>query len=304
MQASRAPDLGPLLAIGPLAHDPLDREVPQTARASRDTTTAADSAFESIRTLFAVNVHTNAAALRADAGAIDSSASSAPFGGTIAIVRQLMAAMRTPDATPKVGGRLSVGHLAFDINDVHSSRLARAAGLDDDWRAIAAEGLTGKHARFALARMPQGVLHRNFGNLRDNVNGGFRQFDTFEEGIHAADMNLLDYGVHHHITTITGIVNRWAPAGDGDNNPSAYAASVSRTTGIGADDPIDLKNSAVRHRILAAMFDVESPGWRLAMQQPDTAFAALTNPPPRRKATPFAPAIQPASEAQPEADDV
>lgn len=199
---------------------------------------------------------------------------------------------------PLQGGRLSVGALAFDI---HRARLAGASGVDD-WRDVAASGLKGNHWAFNPASMPLGVRNRNFGNLRDRNTGGFQQFDTFEQGIHAADMNLLDYGIHHNINTINGIINRWAPAGDGDNNPNAYAAAVSKTTGIAVDDVIDLRNARVRQRILAAMFDVESPGWRVAMQQSPTAFAALVKLPPR-KAPKTEPATLPASEAQPPATD-
>lgn len=276
-----------------MARDIRNRQVSQAVVAAMSpSSVAVDPSVESLSALFEANVQSITPATAS------SRARLAPFAGELAAMRVF-----EDSAKPTGSGSrsLSVGALAFNIR---STRLVSASGVDD-WRAVAASGLKGTHWAFNPAAMPLGVRNRNPGNLRDRNTGGFQQFDTFEQGIHAADMNLLDYGVHHNITTIQGIVNRWAPAGDGDNNPQIYAAAVSKSTGIAVDETIDLRNARVRQRILAAMFDVESPGWRVAMQQPDTAFASLGNKLPRRKASNNAPTIAPAipaSDAQPDTD--
>lgn len=103
-----------------------------------------------------------------------------------------------------------------------------------------------------------GVRNNNFGNLKDAQTGQFRQFSTPQQGMQAADDNLSAYGTKYGINTISGIVNRWAPKGDGNNDPAAYAATVAKATGIAPDQKVDLSDKATRTKILNAMFDVES----------------------------------------------
>lgn len=112
-----------------------------------------------------------------------------------------------------------------------------------------------------------GIRNNNPGNLKDPMTGQFQTFASQSQGVQAADQNLLAYQTKHGIDTISGITNRWAPAGDGNNNPVAYAATVAAATGIPADQKIDLTNPAVRTKVLNAMFDVETPGWKGADQQ-------------------------------------
>ncbi len=161
-------------------------------------------------------------------------------------------------------------NLAVPMPTAQPSRLA--AGIFSlDAFIQANEGGTSQpaaNARSSASRFVSlGVRNKNPGNLRDRDTGNFAQFDTLRQGIHAADMNLLDYQVHHGIRTIEAVVNRWAPKGDGNNDPAAYAAAVSKSTGIGVDEQIDLTDATVRTRVLSAMFDVESPGWRQAALQ-------------------------------------
>lgn len=120
----------------------------------------------------------------------------------------------------------------------------------------------------------QGVRNNNPGNLKDPSTGQFQTFSTPQQGIQAADANLLGYQTKHGINTIQGIVSRWAPAGDGNNDPVAYAAAVSKATGIAPGQPVDLTQPGVRSQILNAMFDVESPGWRAAQTKPPAGAAS------------------------------
>ncbi|PRZ51228.1 hypothetical protein BX589_12069 [Paraburkholderia fungorum] len=120
-----------------------------------------------------------------------------------------------------------------------------------------------------------GIRNNNPGNLKDPKTGQFQSFATQQEGIAAADANLLAYQTKHGINTIDGIVNRWAPSGDGNNNPTAYAASVSKATGFAPDQQIDLSDKATRTKVLNAMFNVETPGWQAG------GGTAPTNPDPR-----------------------
>lgn len=107
-----------------------------------------------------------------------------------------------------------------------------------------------------------GIVNNNPGNLKDPKTGQFMTFASPQDGIAAADQNLLGYQTQHGINTLNGITARWAPKGDGNNDPAAYAQAVSQATGIAPDQKIDLTNPAVRGKVLQAMFDVETPGWR------------------------------------------
>jgi soluble lytic murein transglycosylase len=140
-------------------------------------------------------------------------------------------------------------------------------GAKEVWaRDLGQSSVTAGGPAISATNQSRGVRNNNFGNLKD-ASGNFQQFDTPEQGIAAADANLAAYGSKHGINTLAGVINRWAPASDG-NNDAAYIASVSKATGIGANDPINLGDKAVRAKILPAMFDVESPGWRNAQSSP------------------------------------
>jgi hypothetical protein len=114
------------------------------------------------------------------------------------------------------------------------------------------------------ASTPVGIQNNNFGNIKA-PNGGFARYDTPQAGVDAADKLLVAYGAKHGINTIAGIANRWAPKGDGNNDPVAKAAAMAQISGIPANQPINLSDPGTRARILPALFDTETPGWRNAL---------------------------------------
>jgi hypothetical protein len=134
-------------------------------------------------------------------------------------------------------------------------------------------------------QVPVGIRNNNFGNIK-GANGQFATYDTPQAGIDAADKLLLNYGAKYGINTISGIANRWAPKGDGDNNPTAKAQAMAAASGVGVNEPINLSDPAVRSRILPALFDTETPGWRNAVgvnqapqQQPQRGGPMAAQPP-------------------------
>lgn len=56
-------------------------------------------------------------------------------------------------------------------------------------------------------------------------NGDFARFDSLENGIRAAIVNLHSYITIHNTNTIRTIIERWAPSSD-DNDDSAYEQTV------------------------------------------------------------------------------
>ena len=133
----------------------------------------------------------------------------------------------------------------------------------------------------ASPQVPVGIRNNNFGNIK-GADGQFATYDTPQAGINAADQLLATYGAKHGINTIAGIANRWAPAGDGSNNPTAKAAAISAASGVPANQPINLADPAMRARILPALFDTETPGWRNAIggTQPAPAHGPMAAQPP------------------------
>jgi hypothetical protein len=95
--------------------------------------------------------------------------------------------------------------------------------------------------------------------------GRFAVFESPEQGIAAADALLMRYGMQGR-NTPAKIIEKWAPAGDG-NNVSAYAGSVAKALGIGPNDPIPMEDPAARRALIDAMSAVEN-GKRGGQPQP------------------------------------
>jgi hypothetical protein len=110
--------------------------------------------------------------------------------------------------------------------------------------------------------------------------GRFGRFDTMDNGINAADRLLQSYA-GRGLNTPQAIINRWAPAGDGNNNPTAYANTIARELGIAPDAPIDMADPATRRRLIDAMAKVENG-------RPLSAGAPAGQPQPQPQAQPGA----------------
>lgn len=100
-----------------------------------------------------------------------------------------------------------------------------------------------------------GLRQHNPGNLRSwgkaPVMDGFAAFNSDQAGLLAMGLNLRRYG-SRGIDTISGIVNRWAPASDG-NNVGAYIADLSRQTGFGANQHLNLNDAKVLAPLMAGI---------------------------------------------------
>ncbi|KFB89628.1 hypothetical protein CR62_16725 [Serratia grimesii] len=110
------------------------------------------------------------------------------------------------------------------------------------------------HGNSSAAR---GLRNNNPGNIEASdknpwegqagSDGRFAKFETPEHGIRALGKNLLAYKAKG-IDTVSEIVNRWAPASDG-NNTDAYIKALCGALGVGANDQLDMSNP----RTLAAL---------------------------------------------------
>ena len=66
--------------------------------------------------------------------------------------------------------------------------------------------------------------------------GGFGKFDNITNGTNAM-YALIDYYAGQGYT-IQQMINKWAPAGQGNNNPISYAASIGAALGVDPNTPL------------------------------------------------------------------
>lgn len=125
----------------------------------------------------------------------------------------------------------------------------------------------GGSAAPATSGDPRGIRNNNPLNLEaspftqrqpgfSGSDGRFGRFGSMEQGLAAADNLLQSYG-QRGINTISGIINRWAPANDG-NPVNNYAQFVARKAGVDPNAPINMNDPAIRQRIVGAMAEFEN----------------------------------------------
>lgn len=142
------------------------------------------------------------------------------------------------------------------------------------WFSKGAPVLKGPHTTIRDWRNPYAAnMRHNPGNLRSapgvTSTGGFANFPTEKAGIRAMGTLLQKYPSRYGADTISSIINRYAPASDG-NNDAAYIANVSRWTGFGPNQKLNLQNPLVLGKLVTAMSRQE--GHRIGSQ---AVFAAL-----------------------------
>ncbi len=101
-------------------------------------------------------------------------------------------------------------------------------------------------------QMPRGIRNNNPGNIRlnkikwqgaadDQMDGEFVQFSDPVWGIRALARVLRTYQKKHNLTTITDIINRWAPPSENDSQ--SYVDHVSKMSGYEPFQQLDLINN-------------------------------------------------------------
>lgn len=116
-------------------------------------------------------------------------------------------------------------------------------------------------------QQPRGIRNNNPGNIRRNSDvfqgekipsgdRSFKQFKTMAYGYRAVFCILRTYYRNYSLRTIRQLIGRWAPANE--NDTAAYIATVSKLSGIPADDPLDTNLREPMIRIVAAMSEVEN----------------------------------------------
>lgn len=128
----------------------------------------------------------------------------------------------------------------------------------------------------------RGLRNNNPGNIEANdanpwegqtgSDGRFATFETAEHGIRALGKNLLSYQ-RQGIDTVTDVVNRWAPAADG-NNTDSYIKALCSALGVGANDQLDMTNPRTLAALCAGIVNHENGNQPYSEDQINTGVSA------------------------------
>lgn len=91
--------------------------------------------------------------------------------------------------------------------------------------------------------------------------GKFAVFPTLDEGVLASAKQLQIYGARG-INTVSDIAKNWAPPNE--NDTEEYIRHVVRTTGLGANDRLNLNDPAILAKLISAMAEKEGAGNRVS----------------------------------------
>ncbi|MCQ0732800.1 hypothetical protein L1C79_14370 [Klebsiella pneumoniae] len=134
------------------------------------------------------------------------------------------------------------------------------------------------HGNSSAAR---GLRNNNPGNIEAGSNswdgqagsdGRFAKFVTPEHGIRALGKNLLSYQRQGY-DTVSEIVNRWAPASDG-NNTEAYIAALCKKLNITPNDQLNMSDINTLRQLCAGIIQHESGKQPYSEDQLNTGVSA------------------------------
>ncbi|EJE5239525.1 hypothetical protein M4813_001362 [Escherichia coli] len=91
--------------------------------------------------------------------------------------------------------------------------------------------------------------------------GKFAVFPTLDEGVLASAKQLQIYGTRG-INTVSDILKKWAPSNE--NDTAEYIRHVVKTTGLGANDRLNLNDPAILAKLISAMSTKEGAGNRVS----------------------------------------
>ncbi|HDT1287345.1 TPA: hypothetical protein QHR42_001719 [Enterobacter asburiae] len=91
--------------------------------------------------------------------------------------------------------------------------------------------------------------------------GKFAVFPTLDEGVLASAKQLQIYGTRG-INTVSEIAKKWAPSNE--NDTAEYIRHVVKTTGLGANDRLNLNDPAILAKLISAMSTKEGAGNRVS----------------------------------------
>lgn len=99
-------------------------------------------------------------------------------------------------------------------------------------------------------------------------NGRYAAFDSPDQGYGVMSKVLDTYGQKHGLTSVSGIVNRWAPPNVDNNSTGDYIKRVSSSLGIDPNAPVPPERRADLMRAMATVEAGRAPAGLSAAQPP------------------------------------
>jgi len=133
---------------------------------------------------------------------------------------------------------------------------------------------------YMQSREPRGIRNNNPGNIENNginwnglssqqTDSRFYQFESPEYGIRAMARILNNYQTLYGISTIRGLVDRWAPPNE--NDTESYITHVAKAAGVGPDQVIDVAQHL--DKIIPVMIKHENGKQPYSMAQIETGIS-------------------------------
>lgn len=174
--------------------------------------------------------------------------------------------------------RQGYGAKAVDKALIESKRqLAKSAFM----QALAQEDYAG--AERILGGQSGGTLSErnvsanNYGNVK-NTRGGYNAYATKQDGLMAVGERVLRYSNAPEngweAKTLLDMVNIYAPAGDGGNNPKQYADFLAKRLGISPTEPVNWKDPKILAGLIKAMPVMEHGAKRGSVSDDEAMEAA------------------------------
>ncbi|MCA1778753.1 MAG: structural protein P5 [Xanthomonadaceae bacterium] len=98
---------------------------------------------------------------------------------------------------------------------------------------------------YRMTKLPRGIRNNNPGNIEANAirwngqtgdDGRFVTFDRMESGVRALTILISNYYYRHGLTTIRGMISRYAPSIE--NDTESYVNHVAHKAGLNPDEHI------------------------------------------------------------------
>ncbi|MDR3485877.1 MAG: hypothetical protein P4M05_13325, partial [Bradyrhizobium sp.] len=88
------------------------------------------------------------------------------------------------------------------------------------------------------------------------TDGRFGVYRSMDDGVAAAQRQLLLYQDRDHLNTARGIISKWAPPGE--NNTNGYVDTVAQRMGVKPDEQLNLHDPDVAAKLIREMARIET----------------------------------------------
>jgi hypothetical protein len=121
------------------------------------------------------------------------------------------------------------------------------------------KGTTGSGDGKSQPNANDNLKYYNFGNIK-STSGGWRVFDSEEDGAKAVGDWLTNAQTNHGLTTIRQLVERYAPSSDPGNAGKNLPEAAAKIVGVSPDAKVDMSDEGVRRKMVGAIVQQEFGG--------------------------------------------